>query len=124
MGRSAKKINEIPLTEHSACPCYGRVEDGRGSLGHSATLRFPSPLFAAVAALHWFISARVRLRKRSRAGPRLDESSGLKIDVVRGNIEAAQKKISVDVFLRTRKLLVRGDRSERAERLIARLGKA
>ncbi len=22
----------------------GRVEDGRGSLGHSATLRFPSPL--------------------------------------------------------------------------------
>ena len=24
--------------------CGGRVEDGRGSLGHSATLRFPSPL--------------------------------------------------------------------------------
>jgi hypothetical protein len=24
--------------------CLGRVEDGRGSLGHSATLRFPSPL--------------------------------------------------------------------------------
>jgi hypothetical protein len=23
---------------------FGRVEDGRGSLGHSATLRFPSPL--------------------------------------------------------------------------------
>jgi hypothetical protein len=23
---------------------YGRVEDGRGSLGHAATLRFPSPL--------------------------------------------------------------------------------
>ena len=23
---------------------YGRVEDGRGSLGHVATLRFPSPL--------------------------------------------------------------------------------
>src|SRR6185312_12968680 len=23
---------------------YGRVEDGRGSLGHSATLRFPTPL--------------------------------------------------------------------------------
>jgi hypothetical protein len=23
---------------------YGRVEDGRGSLSHSATLRFPSPL--------------------------------------------------------------------------------
>jgi hypothetical protein len=23
---------------------WGRVEDGRGSLGHSATLRFPSPL--------------------------------------------------------------------------------
>ena len=22
----------------------GKVEDGRGSLGHSATLRFPSPL--------------------------------------------------------------------------------
>lgn len=22
----------------------GRVEDGRGNLGHSATLRFPSPL--------------------------------------------------------------------------------
>ncbi len=22
----------------------GRVEDGRGSLGHAATLRFPSPL--------------------------------------------------------------------------------
>jgi hypothetical protein len=24
--------------------CPGRVEDGRGSLGHSATPRFPSPL--------------------------------------------------------------------------------
>jgi hypothetical protein len=24
--------------------CFGRVEDGRGSLGHAATLRFPSPL--------------------------------------------------------------------------------
>src|SRR6476661_2045850 len=24
--------------------CFGRVEDGRGSLGHSATLRFPYPL--------------------------------------------------------------------------------
>jgi hypothetical protein len=23
---------------------FGRVEDGRGSLGHSASLRFPSPL--------------------------------------------------------------------------------
>jgi hypothetical protein len=23
---------------------FGRVEDGRGSLGHAATLRFPSPL--------------------------------------------------------------------------------
>ena len=23
---------------------FGRVEDGRGSLGHLATLRFPSPL--------------------------------------------------------------------------------
>ena len=28
-----------------AGPCSeGRVEDGRGSLGHAATLRFPSPL--------------------------------------------------------------------------------
>src|SRR5260221_13424225 len=26
----------------------GRVEDGRGSLGHSATLRFPSPLIGRV----------------------------------------------------------------------------
>src|SRR5262249_43957543 len=25
-------------------PLAGRVEDGRGSLGHAATLRFPSPL--------------------------------------------------------------------------------
>jgi hypothetical protein len=25
-------------------PCPGRVEDGRGSFGHLATLRFPSPL--------------------------------------------------------------------------------
>src|SRR6185312_5127188 len=24
--------------------CHGRVEDGRGGLGHAATLRFPSPL--------------------------------------------------------------------------------
>jgi xanthine dehydrogenase YagR molybdenum-binding subunit len=28
----------------------GRVEDGRGSLGHAATLRFPSPLIGRVAA--------------------------------------------------------------------------
>ena len=31
----------------AAHQCYvrdGRVEDGRGSLGHAATLRFPSPL--------------------------------------------------------------------------------
>jgi hypothetical protein len=27
-----------------ALGCNGRVEDGRGSLGHAATLRFPSPL--------------------------------------------------------------------------------
>jgi hypothetical protein len=38
---------DLPLIvlaiSHGACP-VGRVEDGRGSLGHSATLRFPSPL--------------------------------------------------------------------------------
>ena len=28
----------------AARPLLGRVEDGRGSLGHAATLRFPSPL--------------------------------------------------------------------------------
>jgi hypothetical protein len=47
-----------PLPTLSACPLRpdrvrtfapqrfdaGRVEDGRGSLGHAATLRFPSPL--------------------------------------------------------------------------------
>ena len=39
------------ITQHfvggECIPAYsreGRVEDGRGSLGHSATLRFPSPL--------------------------------------------------------------------------------
>ena len=26
------------------CGRFGRVEDGRGNLGHSATPRFPSPL--------------------------------------------------------------------------------
>src|SRR5262245_2340809 len=38
----------LPLeTEVDMRSCYvaeGRVEDGRGSLGHSATPRFPSPL--------------------------------------------------------------------------------
>jgi hypothetical protein len=36
-----------PQAEFGAAQCdvaLGRVEDGRGSLGHSATLRFPSPL--------------------------------------------------------------------------------
>src|SRR6478736_6770564 len=35
------------ITDLSGPPsdfALGRVEDGRGSLGHSATLRFPSPL--------------------------------------------------------------------------------
>jgi hypothetical protein len=32
------------LTSKEELPPWGRVEDGRGSLGHSATLRFPSPL--------------------------------------------------------------------------------
>jgi hypothetical protein len=32
------------MTEREHRVRKGRVEDGRGSLGHSATLRFPSPL--------------------------------------------------------------------------------
>ena len=32
------------ITEISRHVHFGRVEDGRGSLGHAATLRFPSPL--------------------------------------------------------------------------------
>ena len=38
------------ITDLSGPPsdfALGRVEDGRGSLGHSATLRFPSPLWKA-----------------------------------------------------------------------------
>jgi hypothetical protein len=31
-------------TAHQANAREGRVEDGRGNLGHAATLRFPSPL--------------------------------------------------------------------------------
>ena len=41
----------VPLDLRSLPDCWtaetrrdGRVEDGRGSLGHAATLRFPSPL--------------------------------------------------------------------------------
>ena len=33
-----------PQTQNMPNVSDGRVEDGRGSLGHSATLRFPSPL--------------------------------------------------------------------------------
>src|SRR3979409_1493502 len=32
------------IARYSRHVAKGRVEDGRGSLGHSATLRFPSPL--------------------------------------------------------------------------------
>ena len=32
------------LNSDIAACLFGKVEDGRGSLGHSATLRFPSPL--------------------------------------------------------------------------------
>src|SRR5713101_513529 len=37
----------VRITDSTQTSChvrFGRVEDGRGSLGHSATLRFPSPL--------------------------------------------------------------------------------
>jgi hypothetical protein len=32
------------ISGHAWDASFGRVEDGRGSLGHAATLRFPSPL--------------------------------------------------------------------------------
>jgi len=35
------RSKDVHRAEHHS---WGRVEDGRGSLGHSATLRFPSPL--------------------------------------------------------------------------------
>jgi len=37
-------IGMLPLSKVEEDIRAGRVEDGRGSLGHSATLRFPSPL--------------------------------------------------------------------------------
>ena len=37
-------IREADIDQYSQHFAFGRVEDGRGSLGHSATLRFPSPL--------------------------------------------------------------------------------
>ncbi len=41
-------MSELPGRADMLCPTnfgsFGRVEDGCGSLGHSATLRFPSPL--------------------------------------------------------------------------------
>ena len=43
-GREPTKFS-IPLhCGSTAKVCLGRVEDGRGSLGHAATPRFPSPL--------------------------------------------------------------------------------
>src|SRR5262249_56886351 len=33
-----------PQAGRPITPSFGRVEDGRGRLGHAATLRFPSPL--------------------------------------------------------------------------------
>jgi hypothetical protein len=45
----------------------GRVEDGRGSLGHAATSRFPSPLIEPDRRI-----SRIRLSdKTSRLRPRL-----------------------------------------------------
>ena len=44
--RFAPKATEALRT--AANRRYGRVEDGRGSLGHAATLRFPSPLIGRV----------------------------------------------------------------------------
>jgi hypothetical protein len=37
-------IREADVILNAANGNFGRVEDGRGSLGHSATPRFPSPL--------------------------------------------------------------------------------
>src|SRR5260370_4375977 len=48
MRRSTVRMSAYQPTRLSAGAVrkgsFGRVEDGRGSLGHSATLRFPSPL--------------------------------------------------------------------------------
>ena len=41
--RATSAIHPIATNDIAGCP-KGRVEDGRGSLGHLATLRFPSPL--------------------------------------------------------------------------------
>jgi hypothetical protein len=40
--RISPKATELP--RGSEMNAFGRVEDGRGNLGHSATPRFPSPL--------------------------------------------------------------------------------
>ena len=48
--RKIQSIDQAPPVPRSSSATVellngkGRVEDGRGSLGHSATLRFPSPL--------------------------------------------------------------------------------
>jgi hypothetical protein len=43
LGMSAS-LRSRPNLRIAAIRRGGRVEDGRGSLGHAATLRFPSPL--------------------------------------------------------------------------------
>src|ERR1700688_4623085 len=43
-GREGEMEHNRPQTQNMPNVSDGRVEDGRGSLGHSATLRFPSPL--------------------------------------------------------------------------------
>jgi hypothetical protein len=58
----------------------GRVEDGRGSLGHAAALRFPSPLIepdvpiSGIRLSDWFHreahSGAVRGRRSRRSRPR------------------------------------------------------
>ena len=41
----ANLMLDTEQSERPVEPCLaGKVEDGRGSLGHTATLRFPSPL--------------------------------------------------------------------------------
>jgi hypothetical protein len=55
---------------------FGRVEDGRGSLGHAATLRFPSPLIepdvriSRIRLSNWLrreAHEQITYRKRHRA---------------------------------------------------------
>ena len=59
---SAKRQQEILPREPTVTEQYGRVEDGSGNLGHSATPRFPSPLIepdvpiSGIRLSDWFSS--------------------------------------------------------------------